>query len=84
LDDHFVIARAGGLSIILPVDSALGSRTVTGGSTPETSEAPRCIRKVVPLDLGVVYALDLERLLFDEESPTESRLALILEELQSA
>lgn len=34
LGDHFVIARTKDLSVILPVDAALGSRTVSGGSTP--------------------------------------------------
>jgi chemotaxis signal transduction protein len=82
LEDHFIIARTRDLSIILPVDTALGSRRVSGGSTPESSDVPRCVRKVVPLDLGVVYALDLERVLFDDESPTDSRLALVLGELQ--
>jgi chemotaxis signal transduction protein len=84
LEDHFIIARTKNLSLILPVDTSLGSRRVSGGSTPENSDVPRCVRKVVPLDLGVVYALDLERVLFDDESPTDSKLALVLGELQSA
>jgi purine-binding chemotaxis protein CheW len=82
VDDHFLIARTPTLSVILPVDSALGSRDVAGESIPPDSGLPRCVRKVMPLDLGVVYALDLERVLFGDDSPTDSKLALLLGELQ--
>ena len=83
LDDHFVIAHTSALSLILPADSALGSREVSDASTPADSEIPRCVRRVVPLDLGMVYALDLERVLFGDESPTDSELARLLTELQT-
>lgn len=82
LEDHFIIARTPTASVILPADAALGSREVSGGSAPQDSDVPRCVRKAVPLDLGVVYALDLERVLFGDESPTDSRLASVLAELQ--
>ena len=82
LDGHFIIAQTPTLSLILPADSTVGLREVTGASVPEDSELPRCVRKVMPLDLGVVYALDLERVLFGDESPTDSELARVLGELQ--
>jgi chemotaxis signal transduction protein len=84
LDDHFIIARTPALSLILAADSALGSREVSCTTTPQETGAPRCVRKVAPLDLGVVYALDLEQVLFGEESPTDSELARVLRELQAA
>jgi purine-binding chemotaxis protein CheW len=83
LDDHFIIAHTPTLSLILIADAALGSQEVEGGSAPKTSEVPRCVRAVVPLDLGVVYALDLERVLFGDESPADSELAHVLGELQA-
>ena len=84
LDDHFIIARTAGLSLILAADSVLGSREVSGTTAPRGTGVPRCVRKVAPLDLGVVYALDLEQVLFGDESPTDSELARVLRELQAA
>jgi len=80
--DHFLIARTGDLSVILSVDAALGSQDVSTADIPPDSKLPRCVRKVVPLDLGVIYALDMQQLLFGDESPTDSQLASILRELQ--
>jgi purine-binding chemotaxis protein CheW len=83
LEDHFIIASTENFSVVLPVDAALGSREIWGGAAPlEDEERLRAVRKVVPLDLGVVYFLDLERVLFGEESAEESELASVLEELQ--
>jgi chemotaxis signal transduction protein len=84
LDDHFVIARTPDLSLILAVDSALGSREVACTTAAQATGVPRCVRRVAPLDLGVVYALDLEQVLFGDESPTDSELARVLRELQAA
>jgi purine-binding chemotaxis protein CheW len=83
-EDHFIIARTPTLSVILPVDAALGSREVSGAMAPLDRDARgRAVRKVVPLDLGVVYSLDLERVVFGDESPTESQLGSVLAELQA-
>jgi purine-binding chemotaxis protein CheW len=84
LNDHFVIAHTPTHRVILPVDSALGSRQVAADSIPPDTELPRCVRKVVPLDVGVVYCLDLQRVLFGDQPPFDSRLAQILAELQAA
>jgi chemotaxis signal transduction protein len=84
LEDHFIIARTPTISVVLCTDAALGSREIPGGSIPDRGAVPRCVRKLMPLDLGVVYALDLERVVFGDDSPTDSELASILEELQSA
>jgi chemotaxis signal transduction protein len=84
-EDHFIIARTPNFSLVLPVDAALGSREVSGWVDPPDDEARfRAVRKVVPLDLGNVYALDLDRVLFGAESPAESEFASVLEDLQSA
>jgi purine-binding chemotaxis protein CheW len=82
LNDHFVIANTPTHSVVLPVDAALGSRLVSSDSIPPDTELPRCVRKVVPLDLGVVYSLDLQRVLFGDQPPFDSRLAQVLAELQ--
>lgn len=82
LNDHFVIAKTPTHSLILPVDAALGSRQVPADSIPADTQLPRCVRKVVPLDVGVVYSLDLQRVLFGDEPPFDSRLAQVLAELQ--
>jgi chemotaxis signal transduction protein len=82
LNDHFVIAHTSTHSVILPADSVLGSREVSSDSIPQDTELPRCVRKVVPLDLGVVYSLDLQRVLFGDQPPFDSRLAQVLAELQ--
>lgn len=84
LDDHFLITQAGDLSVVLCVDAALGSREVAIEEIPTDSRLPRCVRRVMPLDLGVVYALDVQQVLFGEESSTDSELASILRELQKA
>ncbi len=82
LTDHFVIAHTRTHPVILSVDAALGSVQVASDSIPADTELPRCVRKVVPLDLGVVYSLDLERVMFGDEPPFDSRLAQALTELQ--
>ena len=83
LEDHFIIARTGSLALILPVDSALGSVEVQGGSDPMEDETQgRCLRKVVTLDGEAIYALDLERVLFPLRD--EPGVRSILAELPSA
>ncbi len=83
LEDHFIVARTPGISVIVPVDAALGSVEVSGGSAPRDHGAGgRCLRKVAPLDVGLVYALDLERVVFYDQSPGDSDLASVLAELQ--
>ncbi len=81
--DHMVMARTPTHSVILPVDTALGSVQIPSDSIPADTELPRCVRKVVPLELGVAYSLDLQRVLFGDEPPFDSRLAQILAELQA-
>ena len=82
LTDHFVIATR------RPTPSScLWTRPLAPGEIPvhlipPDTELPRCVRKVVPLDMGVVYSLDLQRVLFGDQPPFDSRLAQILAELQ--
>jgi purine-binding chemotaxis protein CheW len=82
LSDHFIIARTPTHSLILQADTTLGSHQVPTDCIPPDTQLPRCVRKVVPLDLGVVYSLDLQRVLFGDQPPFDSRLAQILAELQ--
>jgi purine-binding chemotaxis protein CheW len=83
LEDHFVVARTPTLAAILPVDAALGSLEVIDTSV-ETSEGgrDRYIRKIVPVRNEVIYTLDLERLVFADQSPTDSDFASVMSELQ--
>jgi len=86
LEDHFIIAQAHGLSMVLPVDAALGSVEVIGGSEPCHDETRgECIRRVVTLEDGeVVYGLDLRRVLYTGRNASESDLPSIIAELQTA
>ena len=85
LEDHFIIARTGSLSIVLPVDAALGSAEVSGGSNVIEDEARGgCLRQVVTLDGEAIFALDLQRVLFRSQAPAESDLPAVLAELQNA
>jgi purine-binding chemotaxis protein CheW len=84
LDDHFIIARTPTLSLVIAADSALGSWEVSCTGSSDGAGVPRCVRKVAPLESGVVYALDLEQVLFGDESPADSQLARVLRELQAA
>jgi purine-binding chemotaxis protein CheW len=83
LEDHFIVARTPRISVIIPVDAALGSVEVSAGSAPRDHGAGgRCLRKVAPLGVGLVYALDLERVVFGDQSPNDSDLASVIAELQ--
>jgi len=82
VDDHFLIARSPTHGLVIPVDVTLGSSQIPLDAIPPDTELPRCVRKVVPLEQGVVYSLDLERVLFGDEPPFDTRLAQILAELQ--
>ncbi len=68
--------------MILPVDAALGSVDVQGGSDPLDDSQGRCLRQVITLDGEAIYALDLERVLFPARD--ESGLRSILADLPSA
>lgn len=83
LADHFVIAKSPTHSVVLPVDSALGSHLISSDLVPPATELPRCVRTVVPLELGVVYSLDLQRVLFGDQPPFDTKLAQILTELNA-
>jgi chemotaxis signal transduction protein len=82
LEDHFIIARTGSLSLVLPVDAALGSVEVHGGSDPLDDDSQRCLREVVTLNGEAIYALDLERVLFPARD--ETGLRSILADLPTA
>jgi chemotaxis signal transduction protein len=84
VDDHFIIARTGSVSLVLPVDAALGSAEIRGGSDLEDDTKGHCLRKVVTLDGEVIYALDLERVLFPGQASDEPGLRSILAELPTA
>lgn len=83
ITDQFIIARTPTHSVVLPVDSALGSCDIRTDSIPPDTELPRCVRKVVPLNVGLAYSLDLQRVLFGDERPFDSHLARVLAELQA-
>lgn len=82
LSDYFIIARTPTHTVVLPVDTASGYRRIPAGAVPPDTELPRCVRKVVPLESGVVYALDLQRVLFGDQPPYDTYLARLLSELQ--
>ena len=85
LDDHFIVAKTSSFSVILPVDAALGSLDISGGSLPPEDVAKaRCLRKVLTLASDMIYALDLEQVVFNGESPTDSDLASALAQLRTA
>jgi chemotaxis signal transduction protein len=84
LDDHFIIARTGELSVILPVDAALGSADVSDGSDPlEEGARGGCLRQVVTLDGEAIYALDLQRVVYPGQSGAAWELPAILADLQT-
>jgi purine-binding chemotaxis protein CheW len=85
LEDHFVVARTRSLSVVLPVDAALGSWEVSGGSTPDEDDIrAHCVTRAVPLDRDVMYVLDLERVVFADRSPNDLDFASIVAGLESA
>ncbi len=86
LEDHFIIATTDSLSLVLPVDAALGSVEVAGATEPTKNEArSECVSKVVTLDDGeAVYGLDLHRVLYAGKTPAESELPSVIAELQTA
>lgn len=86
LEDHFIIATTDSLSLVLPVDAALGSVEVAGATEPTKNETrSECIGKVVTLDDGeAVYGLDLRRVLYAGKTPAESELPSVIAELQTA
>lgn len=68
LEDHFIVARTGSGHTILPVDAALTTMQDYAGFVPEGDDMLfSCLREVVPLDAGVVYVLDLDRVVGGEE-----------------
>ena len=81
-EDHFIIGRTATHSVVIPVDSAVGSQVIAGAAIPPDSDLPRCVRKVVPLEMGVVYSLDLQRVLFGDDPPFDTQLSRVLAELQ--
>ena len=61
---------------ILPVDAAVGSARIAGGSAPEREEARiDCIRKIMPYQQDMVYVLDLQRVVYGTDAPADSPLA---------
>lgn len=84
LEDHFIVARTASGHTILPVDAALTSMEIPSGSAPEGDDPlSRCLREVVPLDAGVVYVLDLDRVVAGEECRPEPAFAFAPCEFQS-
>jgi purine-binding chemotaxis protein CheW len=85
VEDHFIVGRKGSVSVVLPVDAALTTVEVQNGFKPVNAEAQsRCLRGVSSLDLGVVYALDLEKVAAGSEDFADSRYNLALTEIRSA
>ena len=73
LEDHFIVARASTVTAVLPVDAALGSVAVIDTTDAPTERArDRYLRKIIPFGHEVIYALDLERLVFGDDSSQES------------
>ena len=80
LEDHFIVARTPTTIAVLPVDAALGSVEVALDTEASTEKArDRYLRMIVPLGHAVIYALDLERVVFAHESPEDSGLTAALE-----
>jgi len=85
LEDHFIIARTPTLSIVLPVDAALGSREMSGEAVNRIDEARAdCVRRAITVGADVVYALDLERVMFPVEPLDAWNLSSVLDDLQTA
>jgi chemotaxis signal transduction protein len=85
LEDHFIIARTAELSVVLPVDAALGSVEISAGTRPAREEAQlSCIKKIMPHDQDMVYALDLERVVYGDQSPAQSDLTSAIAGVQTA
>jgi chemotaxis signal transduction protein len=83
LDDHFIIANTSTTSVVLPADAALGSLEVSGGFVPhDDDERTRCLQKIVPVDGELIYALDLERVVFRDGSFSDRDFASVLAELE--
>ena len=74
LDDHFIVTWATGSSaVVLPVDAALGSQQIAGGTIPEDEIArTQCLSKVLTLGNEMVYALDLKKLVAADDLPAET------------
>jgi purine-binding chemotaxis protein CheW len=81
-EDHFIIANAPTTAVVLPVDVVLGTIEATRTADADDPTQTPCMRKVMALDLGVVYAPEPERVLFADLSPTDSDFAALLAELQ--
>ncbi|NLE10505.1 MAG: chemotaxis protein CheW [Actinobacteria bacterium] len=78
-EDHFIIAAAPMVTVVLPVDAALGSlQVVAVSAAPDERTRDRYLRKIIPLGPEVLYALDLERLVFGDETPEDSALVSAL------
>ena len=83
LEDHFIVARTPTTIAVLPVDAALGSVEVALDTEASTEKArDRYLRMIVPLGHEVIYALDLERVVFGDESPEDSGLTSALEGME--
>ncbi len=68
LEDHFIIASTPTVSAVLPVDAALGSLQVSGSQGPLKEESrDQCVREVLTFGSDVIYALDLDRVVYPEE-----------------
>ncbi|MBN1631051.1 MAG: chemotaxis protein CheW [Thermoleophilia bacterium] len=82
-EDHFIVARTPTTIAVLPVDAALGSVEVPVGSDAAGEKArDRYLRKIVPWGHEVIYALDLERVVFGDESPEDSQLTSALQVME--
>jgi purine-binding chemotaxis protein CheW len=85
LEDHFIVAHTPTQTVVLPVDAALGSlEVVDTAQLPDEKARDRCLRKIVPLHNDVLYTIDLEQVVFGDESSTASGLASALAGLQTA
>jgi chemotaxis signal transduction protein len=83
LEDHFIVASTSTTTAVLPVDAALGSVAVIDTTDAPTERArDRYLRKIIPFGHEVIYALDLERLVFGDDSPEQSDLASALGRLE--
>jgi purine-binding chemotaxis protein CheW len=76
VDDHFIVARSATMLVAFPVDEALGLvREFDDEPVPAADVVPDLpyVSSVVPSGADMVYVLDIETVLTDDESDTLQR-----------
>lgn len=73
VDDHFVVARSSTMLVALPVDEAVGLvKEFADEPVPASDVVPELpyVESVVPSGVEMIYVLDIDTVLTDDESET--------------